>query len=139
MKIVIDSSVAVKIAVPEIGQVEAHELLRTTSERIAPSVLMLEAANTIWKKVQRKELSTEQALAGLEVIEDSVTRFVEDRTHAHRALSLSLQLAHPVYDCAFLAVAELEDVPLVTAGVKLANKLKATPFGRLVRPLMQIS
>lgn len=138
MKLVIDSSVAVKFAIPEPGQREAHELLRSSAERIAPALLMLETANTLWKKVGRKELSEEQASVALDLVEDSISRFVDEKDYAHAALDLALQIAHPVYDCTYLAVAEMEEAPFVTADMKLVNKLNTTAYGRWVRPLTQI-
>lgn len=139
MKVVLDASVAVKLVSPETGQAEAFDLLRKSSERIAPTLMMLEAANTLWKKVARGELLREQAKAGLEVIGDSITRFVDERRHAPQALDLAMAISHPVYDCVYLVVAEAENAIYVTADVKFANKLRSTRLSRLVQPLMHIS
>ena len=51
MKIVIDASVAVKLVAPEAGQEAAFTLIRSFDRRLAPQLLLLEVANTLWKKV----------------------------------------------------------------------------------------
>ena len=54
---------------------------------------------------------------------------------APRALLVSLDLNHPVYDCFYLAPAERERAAVVTAGRRLVGKVQGTPYAALVRQL----
>jgi predicted nucleic acid-binding protein len=54
---------------------------------------------------------------------------------ARRASALARELDHPVYDCFYLALAEREDVPLVTGDGRLVGKVARTRWGGLVRRL----
>jgi predicted nucleic acid-binding protein len=51
-----------------------------------------------------------------------------------RALELALELNHPIYDCFYLALAERERCPLVSADKKLlgaAKKMKGVEARKL--------
>lgn len=139
MKLVIDSSVAVKLVAPEDGQEEAYAMIRATSERVAPTLILAEAANTFWKKVGRGELSEAQAQAGVEVVADVVTRFVDEGALMPDALRMAIEISHPVYDCIYLVLAEREGCTLLTGDQRLVRKLRATPYSSLVRPLVPVS
>jgi predicted nucleic acid-binding protein len=52
-----------------------------------------------------------------------------------RALALAREVDHPVYDCLYLALAELKETRVVTADRRLLGKLEGTPYRELVRPL----
>jgi predicted nucleic acid-binding protein len=57
MTYVVDSSVAVKWVVPEVLSDEADRILAGDDPLIAPDLLQVEAANALWKKAARKEIS----------------------------------------------------------------------------------
>lgn len=139
MKLVIDSSVAVKLVAPEDGQEEAYAMVRATTERIAPTLMLAEAANTFWKKVERGELTQAQAQAGMGVVEDVVTRFADEKSLMADALRMALEVSHPVYDCIYLALADRENCAFVTGDLRLIRKMRSTPYSRLVQPLVPIS
>ena len=73
----------------------------------------------IWKKARRKEIPDARPyLAELTALSDVVTL----RPSAELivpATTIALALDHPVYDCLYLACADAEGVPLVTADRKL--------------------
>ena len=64
---VVDASVVVKWFVPEIHTDAARHLLILPHEYFAPDLLFAETANTIWKKIRRGELTTEQ---GRQLVDD---------------------------------------------------------------------
>lgn len=113
MSIVIDASVALKWVLDEPGQAEADALL--DEELIAPSLWLLEAANALWRRSVRGELTAAEAEERLgELFHAPVTsiRIEEDLVSAAR---LAAELSHPVYDCLYLALALREHSCLVTA------------------------
>ena len=58
--LVIDASIAVKWVVEERGTPEALTI-RRRAKLVAPDLLAVGCANILWKKVQRQELSKEEA------------------------------------------------------------------------------
>lgn len=60
-EVVIDASIAIKWVIDEPGTDEALTL-RRNARLIAPELLVAECANVLWKKVQRNELSRDEAL-----------------------------------------------------------------------------
>lgn len=113
MSIVIDASVALKWVLDEPGQVEADALLE--EELIAPSLWLVEAANALWRRSVRGELTVAEAEERLgELFHAPVTsvRIEEDLVSAAR---LAAELSHPVYDCLYLALALREHTCCVTA------------------------
>ena len=119
MKLIVDASIAVKWFFTESHTAEARRLLAHRIVLHAPSLILTEAANVIWKKARRKEIPDAQPyLAELVALPDVVTL----RPSAELivpATAIALALDHPVYDCLYLACAEAEGVPLVTADRKL--------------------
>jgi predicted nucleic acid-binding protein len=52
-----------------------------------------------------------------------------------RAFALAHDLDHPVCDCLYLALAELEDARLVTADGRLLARLRGSAWQELAQPL----
>jgi predicted nucleic acid-binding protein len=52
-----------------------------------------------------------------------------------RALAIAIELRHPAYDCFYLALAERNTSPLVTADDRLIRRCADTPFEKLVQSL----
>ena len=119
MKLIVDACIAVKWFFTESHTAEARRLLTHRIVLHAPSFILTEAANVIWKKARRKEIPDARPyLAELTALSDVVTL----RPSAELivpATAIALALGHPVYDCLYLACAEAEGVPFVTADRKL--------------------
>ncbi len=62
--LVIDASIAIKWVVEEDGT-DLALALRQKARLMAPDLIVAECANILWKKVQRKELSKDEALSRL--------------------------------------------------------------------------
>jgi len=56
-----------------------------------------------------------------------------------RAFALAHELDHPVYDCVYLALAEVEDARLVTADRRLLARLRGSAWQELARPPHRVS
>ncbi|MGH7893075.1 MAG: type II toxin-antitoxin system VapC family toxin [Candidatus Binatia bacterium] len=120
---VVDASVAVKWVVPESLSEHADRLLGSEDPLMAPDLLMIEAANALWKKARRAELSAAEAARALDVLTSSGIVVCQAQPLLGRALAMAQRLDHPVYDCVYLALAERERATLVTADERLLGRL----------------
>jgi predicted nucleic acid-binding protein len=123
--LVIDASIAVKWVVEEPGTAEALAL-RHEAKLIAPDLLVAECANILWKKVQRSELTTDEASFAARILVGADIELVPMRPLFGATTKLALALDHPAYDCVYLALAIEKDCRLVTADERLLRKLAQT-------------
>jgi len=133
---VIDASVALKWFLKEQESQTADSLLEAflgnEVELLAPDVLMLEVANTLWKRCALlKQLRSEEVMS---ILHDFLTlplNFHASNPLLSRALELSIKVRHPVYDMLYCVLAEENDCEFVTADRVLVEKLRGTlPFVR---------
>jgi predicted nucleic acid-binding protein len=132
--IVVDASVALKWVLDEADSEAAVALLDETL--VAPALWLIEAANALWRRSLRGELTEEQALARLlELLEAPVsTVAIEDDLVS--AAHIANVLKHPVYDCLYLALALREGAEVVTADARFAAVVEQHPdFAGKVRRL----
>jgi predicted nucleic acid-binding protein len=120
--LVIDASIAVKWVVDEEGTSDALAL-RHKARLIAPDLLVAEYANILWKKVQRAELSSEEAHVGARLLQGAEIELIPMLPLLDVTTSLAIALDHPAYDCAYLALAVERDCQFVTADERLLRKL----------------
>ncbi|HEY5411414.1 MAG TPA: type II toxin-antitoxin system VapC family toxin [Caulobacteraceae bacterium] len=125
MSVVIDASVALKWVLDEPGKETADALLE--EELIAPSLWLLEAANALWRRTQRGEISGEEAKERLMELYSApvTTTTIEDDLLA--AADLANVLGHPVYDCLYLAMAIRENTYVVTADSRFHAAVDKSP------------
>lgn len=133
MTLVVDASVALKWVVPESASEHADRLLAGDHDLAAPDLLATEAANALWKKVQRSELTAPDAREALDLLLHGGLTWHATRGLLPRALELACLSRHPVYDCVYLALADQLGAPLVTADASLAKVARARRIA--VRPL----
>jgi predicted nucleic acid-binding protein len=117
---VVDASVAVKWVLPELGSGLAVAL-RGLDGLIAPSLVIAEIGNALWKAVLRGDVDKPDASAALQIAVAHFERIVPTDQLAARALELAVDLRHPIYDCLYLALAEREQVPIVSADARLLS------------------
>jgi predicted nucleic acid-binding protein len=120
--LVIDASIAVKWVVEEEGTPQAL-ILRRQAKLIAPELLVAECANILWKKVQRDELSKEEALLAARLLQAAEIELLPTRSSMEAATRIAIELDHPAYDCLYLALAIDNDCKFVTADERLRRKL----------------
>ena len=117
MTLIVDASVALKWLFEEEGTAAALKLLGA-EPLTAPDFLLLEAHHVMWKRVRRGD-SPEAALHGLEsVLTSAFDSFAASGQLIADAARKSQKLAHPIYDCLYISLAEREDAALVTADAK---------------------
>jgi predicted nucleic acid-binding protein len=120
----IDASFLLKLFLPEAGSEKAHEIwsswIAESVEVVAPTLIVFEFASVIRNKAHRGFLSETDAT---EVIErmtrlDMTLVYTDDLLEAAWQLGARLHLP-ALYDCFYLALAQLLGVPFWTADEKL--------------------
>ena len=135
MTLVVDASVACKWFVAESGSAAAEALLAGDQMLLAPDLIVPEVCNAAWSKLRRGEIAPEQATAMVEGLPDLLDELAPSAPLAGRALTIANALAHPAYDCFYLALAELRDAQMVTDDRRLLARLATTPWARMVMKL----
>lgn len=133
MRFTVDASIVVKWYLAENHSENARRLLGHRLERYAPDFLLVEFANTVWKKARRGEIADPYPYLG-EIPElRHAIDLLPTADLAERAARLALEIDHPVYDCLYLACAEATGSTLITADRKFANKaVGSTPEVRYI-------
>lgn len=127
MRLVIDSSVAIKWFVSEQNSAEA-DLLRKF-ELIAPDLLVSECVNAFWKKWRRGEMTGNEVVMSCLGLSLASLTYARAADLANDAGAMAMAVDHPAYDCFYLALAAETEAPFVTADVSLVRKLRAGRFG----------
>ena len=121
--LVTDASIVVKWVVDEEGTQSALAL-RKSVRLIAPELLVAECANILWKKVHRKELAKDEALLAARLLARADIELIPTRDLLEPATRIAIELAHPAYDCLYLALAIARMCRLVTADTRLLRKIE---------------
>ena len=134
MTLVVDASVAFKWFVQEDGTDRALALLEREEPIVAPDVIVAEICNAAWKSLRRTELSPTQFDAIVNDVAQPFSRLVPLEGLIRPAAALTRRLDHPIYDCLYLALADSEGLPVVTADERLLAAVTGTSLaGRVVR------
>jgi predicted nucleic acid-binding protein len=106
---------------------------------IAPDLVVAEVCNAGWKSLRRREIDAAQFDEIATDVARMFVRLVSLDQLIQRAAALAREVDHPIYDCLYLALAEAEDVPMVTADRRLLAAVRGTALadrvtllGRLV-------
>lgn len=129
MKLTVDASIVVKWFVAEPLCHEARLALARRIELHAPDLVLSEFANTIWKKARRNEILEQELYLNELPYLTKIISLLPDRELVERAAQIAFAIDHPIYDCLYLACAELTGSEMITADKHLANKLTASPLG----------
>jgi predicted nucleic acid-binding protein len=120
MTLVVDASVAAQWVLEQDGSARAGAL-RAESRLIAPSLIAAEIGSAIWRAVRRKAVSRADALVAIEAVLLPFDALVPAEELRRRALAMAIELDHPIYDCFYLALAERENAPLISADKRLVS------------------
>jgi len=132
--VIIDASVAFKLIVEEPQSEEAIGWIGR-AELIGPTLIHAEIANALWKRVRKGELAEDSEISSRLADLARYIRTVDETPLVPRALGLAIELAHPVYDCVYRALAEANDDELLTADGKFISAVAGTPHAARVRKL----
>ncbi len=119
MTIVVDASVALKWVIEEPGSDEARSLRGQALS--APAVWLAEAANTLWRKARKNEITVQEARSSFALLQAAPVAATPVEMDIAEALTLAVELDHPVYDCLYLAAALREDAYVLTADMRFAR------------------
>lgn len=123
--LVIDASVAIKWVVQDADSDLARSLER--SELVAPEFLRLECLNALWRRIIKGDLKAAGMPEMLRLLDALPIQFWAIGQRLEEILRLSVLLEHPVYDCAYLALALAHDVPVITADRRFVSAVRRKP------------
>lgn len=128
-RVVVDASFAVKWVLPEQHSDRAVELLREWKAKriqpVAPALMAVEAANAIYKRVRRGELSPSEGKVTLRTLLQAGILFQGDQHLCSEAWDIARQFDRPtVYDAVYLALALALGCDLWTGDERLYNSVK---------------
>ena len=129
--IVADASVALKWFKDEAGSDAARALL-LREPLVAPELILPEVLNAGWKSVRLGLMVPAQLDAMAVELTPCFARLASLAPLATAAARTALEIDHPVYDCFYLALAELKSAPLVTADARLVAKTRGTRWAQQV-------
>src|SRR5205814_10325886 len=112
---------------PEIHSDAARRLLTLPHEYVAPDLLFAETANTIWKKVRRKELNSDEGQRLVADIGRIAVETVSCRSLADDAYALANASGRTVYDSMYVALAIRLNTRSLTADDRLDAGLRSMP------------
>ena len=138
MTLVVDASVALKWFIDEDGSPRAVSLLSSGEPMIAPDLVVAEVCNAGWKSLRRREIDAAQFDEIAADVSRAFARLVSLDQLIGRAAALVRELDHPIYDCLYLALAEAEDVAMVTADRRLVGAVRGTALADRVSLLGQL-
>lgn len=128
MRMVLDASVAVKWLLPEEESEKArHVFLDWNAGRIelaAPSLLPVEVASALCKKVRKKEVDRGRAAQLFWEFQRLNLPLVPAENLVFSALDFAFLYGHPVYDCIYVALAVRDRCCLLTADDVLVRRFR---------------
>jgi predicted nucleic acid-binding protein len=117
--VVLDASVAVKWFVDDVLGAQAVSLIHA-HDYIAPPLLLTETANALWKYARRGDVVVTDIENALERLDGKVD-IANDLGVQKLAARLACKLGHPVYDCTYLALAQMRQLPILSADKRLLS------------------
>ena len=124
MNLVIDASVACKWFFEENLSAEARALAESDAVFFAPDMILVECANAAWRRVSGETVPEEQAQAFLEALPQWFESLVPSVRLHGTAFEMACVLGHPVYDCQYLALAEREEIRMITADSVFVDRVR---------------
>jgi predicted nucleic acid-binding protein len=117
--VVLDASVAVKWFVHDVLSEQAS-LVAHAHRFIAPGLILSEVANALWTYARRGDVNPQDLVFALQILDKRVS-FLNELNIAQMAARMACEHDHPVYDCMYLAVARMQNFPLLTADKRLSK------------------
>ena len=130
MSWVVDASVAVKWYVQEKLHEEAFRLLEDATPLVAPDWIIQEVSHALFRKWRNDEIAMDQVRVIIALLPSSLAELYRSTTLTERAMEIAFALNHPVYDCLYLACAEIAEAPVITADQRFYRAAVEGGFAR---------
>ncbi len=114
MRLVLDASAAIEVALNRAKAAQFARALEEASEVLAPDLLVSEVVNTVWKYHQFENLSLSDCDRTLDLGLGLVDTLVPCKDLYKEAFLLSRTASRPAYDMFYLALARREDADFLT-------------------------
>ena len=124
MKVVLDASAAVQIALNRIPMADHRKAVADADEVLAPDLIVAEVTNTIWKYHQFEKLELETCHQMLELALGLPDTLIPAKELYREAFLLARTSRLAAYDMFYLALAQREDATLLTIGQGLRKEAK---------------
>jgi predicted nucleic acid-binding protein len=124
MKIVIDTSAAIEVALNRQKSEAISKLLSQADVVLSPDLFVAEASNTFWKYYKIVGLPLVRCEQGLSDVLNLVDEFVPTLPLAQEVFSASCIVQHSAYDLFFAILARRMDAILISIDEKLINCCK---------------
>ncbi len=134
---VVDASVALKWFFEEEDTAQAEAFAASEDELFAPTLILTEVANALWKKKRIEAVDLDGALRICEHLPSFFKDLIAVESLLPHAIALSFALDHPIYDCVYLSLAHEKKCPLVTSDRRLINKAQGQPLAPRLLHLSQ--
>jgi len=136
MRRVIDSSVAFKWAVPETHSDKALRLRddfrNGTLELLAPDVFPIEVGHALTRAEQQGRIPVGSAIPLIRDLLNALPFLHPSLPALLRAVEISSHVRVGLYDCLYVALAEIEKCEVITADDKLVKNLR--PYCPFINP-----
>jgi predicted nucleic acid-binding protein len=132
---VVDASVAFGLHLNGPRAKVAAEAMAQADVTLAPDLIVSEVANAAWVTARAGMITNDEGAAIVALLASHFTRIIPSSSVAPRGYEIATELGHPVYDCLYLALAELESAVLVTFDRRLANVVETTQWKGVVNCL----
>jgi predicted nucleic acid-binding protein len=127
VQLFVDASVAVKWFVPEEDSDKAFALLDEPMVLSAPSLIVTEVANALWKKYRAGLVARAHAEDAIARLPRFFREILPSRDLVSASMSLAIMCDHPLYDLIYLEAARRRGEILVTADRRFLAKVGTHP------------
>ena len=135
--LVVDASVAAKWVLREADSEAARRIVEQ-ARLMAPDLLWAELGSLLRRRQRKGELTAAQSRELLLTLCAFPIRTHRMFPLLPLALEIAMAIGHSVYDCVYLALADEENCPMVTADRRLRKAVAAGPLARSVMDLAEL-